>query len=383
MNLIEIFRRLDESEKNPILFWSQTEEGWMRRLAWNPVAEFSGLQDELPTFVKAQEGRLIAGYLAYDEGDLAFPQARFFAYESWLEEDSELTEVVQKILMRPPRGAAYDLDLKPSMSHEAYKAAFKRVQDYIKAGHIYQMNLTLRFESETQQDPKSIFLYLMEHNPVNFMAYLEVDEDRQILSASPERFIHTKGKAIHTYPIKGTRPRGRTPEEDEAQRHALLDSEKEAAELNMITDLLRNDVGRVAEIGSVQVRAHREARAYPSIWHTYSHIEGRLAVSPVEALLSMFPGGSITGCPKIRAMEIIAELEPHPRGVYTGSIGFIEPSGDLDFNIAIRTVLKHKNRATLQVGGGLVYDSDLESEWEEIFNKARPFMPGHKTTRER
>ena len=206
------------------------------------------------------------------------------------------------------------------------------------------------------------------------MAYLEVSADLQILSASPERFIKTDGKMIHTYPIKGTVARGKTPEEDEAQRQILLNSEKEKAELNMITDLLRNDLGKISKTGSVNVVEHRVARPFPSIWHSYSHVQGELAVSPVEALLSMVPGGSITGCPKIRAMEIIHELEWCKRGIYTGTIGMIEPNGDLDFNIAIRTLIKEKTKLYLQVGGGLVYDSELDLEWEEIFNKARPFL---------
>lgn len=368
MNLIEIFRRLGSEEKNVAFFWSKNEEGWSRKLAWNPVARFHGHRDALIDFVKEHEGKLILGYLSYDEGeDLPFPPVTFFAYDEWLEGDVDIFNDREAV------SSELDLDFMPAMNQESYEAAYEKVKAYIRSGDIYQMNLTVRFESESKMCSKGLFTRLIEANPVNFMSYLDLGEN-QILSASPERFIHTKGEMIHTYPIKGTRPRGSTPEEDERERQALLDSEKEAAELNMITDLLRNDIGKVSESGSVVVRAHRVARPYPSIWHTYSHVEGKLKVSPIEALLSMSPGGSITGCPKKRAMEIISELEPTPRGVYTGSIGMIEPNGDIDFNIVIRTILKTPTHAYLQVGGGIVYDSDSTSEWEEIFNKARPFL---------
>ncbi|MFT7184551.1 MAG: para-aminobenzoate synthetase component 1 [Oceanicoccus sp.] len=361
MNLIEIFRRLGPEEKHVCFFWSKTEDGWKRRLAWNPVAKFTDLK-------QAPEGKSLMGYISY-EGE-----QNFFAYDSWLEEDYALTSEIEVILARELSEESLDLNFQPEMSRDYYNEAFKKVKDYIVAGDIYQMNLTLRFSSPFDGDSKFLFSKLIEKNPVNFMAYLDVSEDLQILSASPERFIHTKAEMIHTYPIKGTVARGITPEEDEQQRQNLLNSEKEAAELNMITDLLRNDLGRISKPGSVKVLEHRVARPFPSIWHTYSHIVGELAVTPIEALISMFPGGSITGCPKIRAMEIIDELEPHKRGIYTGAIGIIEPNGDIDFNIVIRTLIKEKNSLYLQVGGGLVYDSDLDSEWEEVFNKAQPFL---------
>jgi len=368
MSLVEIFRRLGPEEKNVAFFWSKNEEGWKRKLAWNPVARFEGDSSGLNSFVQEHEGKLILGYLAYNyEEELGFPKLMFFAYEDWLEGDADIFQD------REPCFSDLDLDFQAETSRKEYESAYKKVKDYIQAGDIYQMNLTVRFRSESKMCSKDLFCRLIEANPVNFMSYIDLG-DNQILSASPERFIHTKGEMIHTYPIKGTRPRGATPEEDELERQALLDSEKEAAELNMITDLLRNDIGKVSESGSVVVREHRVARPYPSIWHTYSHVEGRLKVSPIEALLSMSPGGSITGCPKKRAMEIISELEPFKRGVYTGSIGMIEPNGDIDFNIAIRTILKTPTHAYLQVGGGIVYDSEQNLEWEEIFNKARPFL---------
>ena len=155
----------------------------------------------------------------------------------------------------------------------------------------------------------------------------------------------------------------------------LIESEKEAAELNMITDLLRNDIGKIAKIGSVKVIGHRLLSKCPSVWHTYSQINGELKTTPLKALLSMLPGGSITGCPKKRAVEIIDELEPVTRGIYTGAIGHIEPkSQDLDFNIAIRTIIKKNDKLYLQVGGGIVIDSKEEAEFEETMQKAASFM---------
>jgi para-aminobenzoate synthetase component I len=368
MNIIEIFHRLGPDEKHPCLFWSNSEDGWQKRLAWNPVAHFTGAKEDLEDFVNEHRGKFIVGYLSYDF------ELCFFVYDSFLEESSKLTEEIEDILERSLVENEISLKLEPELNRAQYDSAFKKIKDYIVSGDIYQMNLTMRFEAEFAGDPKALFQRVIQENPVDFMVYLDVSSDLQILSASPERFIQTKGDMIHSYPIKGTRPRGLNEEEDENERRALLDNEKEKAELNMITDLLRNDMGKIAKTGTVKVVEHRTARAFTAIWHTYSHIEGELAVSPIQALLSMSPGGSITGCPKIRAMEVIEELELHKRGIYTGSIGFIEPNGDVDFNIAIRTFLKTQNILHLQVGGGIVYDSEADSEWEEIFNKAKPFL---------
>ena len=215
---------------------------------------------------------------------------------------------------------------------------------------------------------------MCEKNKADFTAYMECG-DFEILSASPERFIKISENVIETFPVKGTRPRGKNKEEDEMLKKELLESEKEKAELSMITDLLRNDMGKVCAIGSVKVIDPRIARAYTFVWHTYSHIKGILAdgVSKMDALTSMFPGGSITGCPKKRAMEIIAELEWKQRGIYTGAIGYKEGE-ELNFNIAIRTIIKKGNKAYLSVGGGIVYDSTEDGEYEETLHKAKSFF---------
>ncbi|HPJ80571.1 MAG TPA: anthranilate synthase component I family protein [Candidatus Portnoybacteria bacterium] len=185
-----------------------------------------------------------------------------------------------------------------------------------------------------------------------------------------------KKNKIETCPIKGTRKRGNTKPKDNNLKKELLSNEKEKAELNMITDLLRNDLGKICKIGSVKVEKQRAISKCPTVWHTYSKITGILdnKNTSIDALISMIPGGSITGCPKKRAMEIIDELEPQTRGVYTGIIGQINPNLDLDFNIAIRTVIKKKEKLYLQVGGGIVIDSKNKSEYEETLHKAKSFM---------
>jgi para-aminobenzoate synthetase component 1 len=207
------------------------------------------------------------------------------------------------------------------------------------------------------------------------MAYIEGD-GFAVLSASPERFVRIEGSHIETLPIKGTRPRGNTPAHDRQLHRELLGSAKDAAELNMITDLMRNDLGKICAAGSVTVAARRQLLTTPAVIHTYSHIRGRLrpGIRPIQAVLSMFPGGSITGCPKKRAMEIIDELEPFTRGVYCGAIVSVDTRGRLDSSIAIRTIMHKNNRLILPVGGGIVHKSDGREEYQETLDKARALV---------
>jgi len=222
---------------------------------------------------------------------------------------------------------------------------------------------------------RELFLRTLRRNPVDFPAYFE-GNGFEIISASPERFIKIDTQKIETCPIKGTRPRGRTAASDKRYRRELLESAKETAELNMIIDLLRNDLGRVCQSGSVRVRGRRLVSACPAVWHTFARITGCLDedCSSLDALLSMLPGGSISGCPKKRAMEIIDELEPVTRSVYTGVIGCILPDMRLDFSVAIRTIIKKQRRLYLPVGGGIVYDSKQTAEFKETLDKAKSFM---------
>jgi len=196
--------------------------------------------------------------------------------------------------------------------------------------------------------------------------------DHAIVSSSPELFLKRTGRTIETRPIKGTRPRGNSPKRNEEMRRELLNSAKEAAELTMVVDLERNDLGRICEYGSVEVAEHRYVDELPSLFHTVSTVRGRLKknTSAVEVLRATFPGGSISGCPKIRAIEVIDELEPTQRHVYTGSIGFFAPGGDFTLNIAIRTMVASGGKLHYQVGGGIVADSDPEREYQETLDKA-------------
>ncbi len=253
----------------------------------------------------------------------------------------------------------------------AYLDAIHRALEYIRAGDIYQVNLSQRFRTSYDGDPWGLFLRLYEINPAPFFAYLDTGPF-QVISSSPERFLMVRGDRVETRPIKGTLPRGSTPEADAQLGRELLASEKNRAELAMITDLLRNDLGRVCAFGTVTVDEEARLEAYTNVFHLVSVVSGRLAPGRdrIDLLRATFPGGSITGCPKIRAMEIIDELEPTVRSVYTGSIGYLGFDGSMDLNIAIRTLIRKGPDLFYQAGGGIVFDSDPELEYEETLHKA-------------
>jgi para-aminobenzoate synthetase component 1 len=251
-------------------------------------------------------------------------------------------------------------------------AAVCRALDYIAAGDIFQVNLAQRFETRGVFDPLELYTALKLQSPAPFSAYLN-DQGKAVISSSPESFFQTRGGRIITRPIKGTRPRGATPEEDRRQLEALRSSPKERSELAMIVDLERNDLGRVCRWGSVKVSGAWEIESYAQVHHQVATVEGELdpEVDISRLVRAVFPGGSITGAPKIRAMEIIDELEPNRRGVYTGSIGYLSRGGSSAFNIAIRTIVSHEGIVRFHVGGGIVADSDPRAEFEETLHKAR------------
>jgi para-aminobenzoate synthetase component 1 len=257
-----------------------------------------------------------------------------------------------------------------SMTRAVYRHAVEQALAYIGAGDIYQVNLSQRFTSPYEGTGWDLYRRLRQLNPAPFAAFLEMG-DWQVVSGSPERFITVEGRKIETRPIKGTRPRGATPEADAAQAAELLSSEKDAAELVMIVDLQRNDLGRVCEFGSVTVPDLRRLEQTPNVWHTVATVEGRLRAeaSLSDILKATFPGGSITGAPKVRSMEIIAELELVRRHVYTGGIGYIGFDGRLDLNIAIRTAVVKEGAAHFHAGGGIVADSDPDLEYAETVAK--------------
>jgi para-aminobenzoate synthetase component 1 len=267
--------------------------------------------------------------------------------------------------------------IRSNFTKDKYLTAIRRAKAYIAAGDIYQVNLSQRFSGPLPVPPFDLYTRLRARNPAPFAAFLDFGE-MQILSSSPERFLQVEARTrqVRTRPIKGTRPRGNTPEQDADLGRELLLSEKDRAELVMIVDLERNDLGRVCETGSVHVPELMVLERDPTVHHLVSTVAGRLPPerNRMDLLRAMFPGGSITGAPKIRAMEIIAELEPTRRGVYTGSIGWLGFTGDMDLNIAIRTFVVRDGMAHFQVGGGIVADSDPEEEYEETLHKGRALM---------
>jgi para-aminobenzoate synthetase component 1 len=256
-----------------------------------------------------------------------------------------------------------------------YRAAVEKVRDYIARGDVYQVNLSQMFRGRFDGDPWLLWQALFRRNPAPFYAYVEAG-DHQVASTSMERFLALRDGVLEARPIKGTRPRGRTAAEDEALAAELRASPKDDAELSMIVDLLRNDLGRVCATGSVAVREHKRLESYANVHHLVSVVQGRLRPGATvgDILRAAFPCGSITGCPKIRAMEVIDELEPHRRHVYTGSIGYLGWHGTLDLNVAIRTAEVHRGRCSFAVGGGIVYDSHPADEFEETLDKGRTFF---------
>jgi para-aminobenzoate synthetase component 1 len=262
--------------------------------------------------------------------------------------------------------------LYSNFTRDAYLQAIRRIREYIVNGDVYQVNLAQRFSFPFRGEAYVLFRRLFSLNPAPFYAYLQC-RDFQVLSTSMERFLYRRGDYLETRPIKGTRPRGATPEEDAAQRRELSESPKDDAELSMIVDLLRNDLGKVCQARTVKVMEHKRLEVYQNVHHLVSIVAGQLrpGAGAVDILKATFPGGSITGCPKIRAMEIIDELEPHVRHVYTGAIGYLGLHQNLDLNVAIRTAILSRGEAHFAVGGGIVYDSREEEEFEETLHKGR------------
>ena len=263
--------------------------------------------------------------------------------------------------------------LRSTFTHRGYLDAVARVREYIVAGDIFQANLSQRLQAPLRDAPFDLYRRLRRRNPAPFAAYFDAAE-LTVLSASPERFLRLDEQgAVETRPIKGTRPRGLGPMHDAALGRALAESEKDRAENVMIVDLLRNDLSRVCRPGSVRVPELFALEQHPTVHHLVSTVIGELARGrdAIDLIRATFPGGSITGAPKVRAMEIIAELEPTRRGVYCGSVGYLSRSGAMDTSIVIRTFVRVGDQVYFQAGGGIVADSDPELEYRETLDKAR------------
>lgn len=368
-------------------------------------------RDENETELPIVSGAI--GYFSYDYGrehmgvpsteqDVEpIPQARVVFYDLLLIEDCRekrvwlsacgQTEDAEALLARfrrniergmekgfpalPDAHATKPITVRPNFEKEEYKTAVDRMIRYIIEGDIYIANMTQRLDVMSDREPLAVFEHLRTHNPSPFGGYLDCG-DHQIICASPERFLRLRDGVVETRPIKGTRKRGETPEEDEALRRELELSEKDKSELLMIVDLERNDLNRVCRPGSVEVTELFTVETYATVFHLVSNIRGELAQGSdvTDLLRAAFPGGSITGAPKYRAMEIIDELEHGKRGLYTGSIGYLTLDGECDLNIVIRTALHRDGRYHLGVGGGITSESDLEFEYEETLQKAKAVL---------
>lgn len=362
---------------------------------------------QLPEGIELPFAGGLIGYLSYDFGrrleqlpthavdDLGLPDARLGLYAWALVSDHQLSSsqlVFHPSLPQTERQrliALFDAsapgdtgdfrllapmtgDLRP----EHYRAAFDQVQRYIQAGDCYQINLTQRFRAPCQGDPWRAYLALRAACPTPFSGYQQLDEGTALLSFSPERFIRVSQGEVETRPIKGTRPRAADPVEDARNAAELLASPKDRSENLMIVDLLRNDIGRTCQTGSVKVPELFSLESYPNVHHLVSSVVGRLAAGKdaLDLIAGSFPGGSITGAPKIRAMQIIDELEPARRALYCGSLLYVDVRGEMDSSIAIRSLLVKDGQVSCWGGGAVVADSHWQAEYEESIAKVRVLM---------
>ncbi len=311
----------------------------------------------------------ICGWIDY-EGDFVFgdyPEMLVYRHKdhTWWEIGGLSTQ------LRTTTGSCGISPFAPLATQEKFTSGVSRIKGWIAAGHIYQANLSQGFAATVTGDLFRLYESLRDASPAPMAAYLKLD-GREILSSSPESFLKISGRGIETRPIKGTRPRFSDPDEDRRSAYELQTSAKEIAELVMITDLLRNDLGQVCEFGSVEVVDMLRLESLAQVHHLVSTVTGTLRpdVDALTAIAACFPGGSITGAPKKRAMEIIREVEQAPRGLYCGAIGWLGYNGESSFNIAIRTLVRNGDELIYQVGAGIVADSDPEKEYEETLHKA-------------
>jgi anthranilate synthase component 1 len=283
-----------------------------------------------------------------------------------------LRTLARPLVDRRTRSVATPARLAPRVTKDAYLAAVERAKEYIKAGDCQQIVLAQRFDAEVSVPPFEIYRSLRRVNPSPYLFFVK-DGERALVGSSPETLIKLRGGEVTLRPIAGTRPRGKTPAEDAALEAELRADPKENAEHVMLVDLGRNDVGRVSAVGSVKVTQLKTVERYSHVMHLVSEVKGRLAdgLSAVDVLRAGFPAGTVSGSPKVRAMEIIGELEPSRRGPYAGAVGYFDRGGDMEMCIAIRTLMANGRRVSVQAGGGLVYDSVPEAEYQETLNKAR------------
>jgi para-aminobenzoate synthetase component 1 len=328
-----------------------------------------------------QRGKWIALLLEYELGEWLEPALRHLQCKpgSYSEKTPRLTALVfDSMLVEKPWDIVTEEDacitsIVPTLSKAAYLERIDKIHHWIEQGEVYQINATFPLQIQTVGQAQTLYRKIAQKHPVAFAAFIE-DESRTVLSFSPELFLERRGQILTTRPMKGTAPRASDPIEDEQLGHTLLSSEKNRAENLMIVDLLRNDLGRVAKPGCVRAQPLFTLEKYPSVWTMTSTIEADVPseTSLQQILTALFPCGSVTGAPKIAAMQRIQQTEPSPRGLYCGSIGWLAPDGDFSLSVAIRTlVLDATGSGVYHVGGGIVHDSHAEQEWQECFWKAR------------
>ncbi len=339
---------------------------------------FAGIESMLA------EGFALAGYIAYEAGFALEPGLADLAASPPDEEPLvwlgcyQNPEIREEPLACPaPMGTIAPNALRYSLTPDAYQRHVEKVRELIAGGETYQANLTMDVEWDAEESPAELYRRLLEAQPVRYAALVHPRRDWHVLSLSPELFFAREGNHIHTKPMKGTAPAGRDGPENDAQAARLQESEKERAENVMIVDLLRNDLGRICETGSVEVTKLFEVERYPTVLQMTSTVGGQLReqVRYAEVFGALFPSGSIVGAPKIHTMRLLHGLEQRPRGVYTGAIGFIAPEGRAEFNVAIRTVSLRGGVARMGVGSGITFDSDPALEHEECLTKTR-FLEG-------
>lgn len=340
-----------------------------------PAGAWAGAFAALDPFLRRHRDRRVVGWLGYDLGldvepwplvatdDFPVPVLHVAAYDR-----------VQEFAPAAPAGAPTlpaATALRAHVGRATYERRVAAVVEHIRAGDVFQANLTQPFTADWQGDPRALFWRLCERSPAPFAAYVEDGSGTSVLSSSPEEFLWRDGAAVRTRPIKGTRPRGADAEADARLLDELLRSEKDQAELAMIVDLLRNDLGRVALTGSVQVGTFPEHASFAQVHHLFATVIGQLPADlpHVEMLRATFPGGSVTGCPKLRCLELLDQLEWTRRGVYTGSIGWFGPGDTMHLNIAIRTLVHRGDRLRGNAGGGVTALSDPHLEWRESLAK--------------
>ncbi|MBC2581028.1 aminodeoxychorismate synthase component I [Clostridium sp. DJ247] len=349
------------------------------------------------------------GYFAYDLcryiekipksaiEEVEIPECYLYFYDNAIIVDNleKRTYITALGMLKPQNESCYDIkkvimqgqpvkytnlierttEFTANFTRDGYIDTVEKVRQYIKNGHVYITNLTQRFSCETRRNPYEVYKDLRNINPAPFAAFMNV-EGFSILSSSPERFLEIRNRLVQTRPIKGTRPRGKNEEEDLSNKLELINSEKDKSELLMIVDLERNDLSKVCKPYSVKVTELFKLEKYSTVFHLVSTVIGELRdeYTSIDCIKACFPGGSITGAPKVRAMEIIEELEPTRRNIYTGSIGYLGFDGNIDLNIVIRTILMKNGKAYFGVGGGITWESVKENEYEETLDKAKALM---------